>query len=93
MRASLAITENDVATSLENAMKDPGDVFARPNDVLHSAFSKEEQRKILRNWDDLLTQRQTATAEGMTKDAGEETADEVLQKVRTALTQLDEENL
>lgn len=73
-------------------MKDPSDVFARPHDVLDSAFSKDEQRKILRNWDDLLTQRQIATTEGMIKDAGEETADTVLQAVRTALTQLEEDN-
>jgi hypothetical protein len=55
-----------MSTPIEDAMRDPGDVFEGPGDVLTSDFSRDEQQQILESWEDQLQKRQLATAEGMT---------------------------
>ncbi len=75
--------------SFEDAMKDPCDIFASPRDVLESAFSREDKRKILKSWEDLIELRQTATQEGMANDTVPEASATVLQEVANALEQLE----
>ena len=76
--------------SFEDAMKDPSDIFARPRDVLESAFSREDKRKILKSWEDLIELRQTATQEGMASDTCAEASAAVLQEVANTLEQLED---
>lgn len=76
--------------TLEDAMRDPGDLFGHPNDVLASRFDAEEQRQILKSWEDQVAKRQLATGEGMAIDTEEDKRTELLlQDLATALQELD----
>ncbi|GEM_PF-2442691 len=69
----------------DNAMGDPADVFDRPRDVLDSSFDVEQQRNILRSWEDQVEKRQIATTEGMSRPAGAEDCAALLAEIADAL--------
>jgi hypothetical protein len=76
--------------TLEDAMRDPGDLFGHPKDVLDSRFAPEEQRQILQSWEDQMAKRQLATAEGMATDPNEERKiEQLLQDLANALQRLE----
>lgn len=69
----------------ETAMRDPGDVFDSPRDVLDSDFSTEQKRNILRSWEDQAEKRQIATAEGMARPGSVEDSGRLLADIADAL--------
>jgi len=69
----------------ETAMRDPGDVFDRPRDVLDSDFNTEQKRNILRSWEDQVEKRQIATAEGMAKPGSLEDCGPLLAELADSL--------
>jgi hypothetical protein len=73
----------------DDAMIDPEEVFAHPEEVLKSSFDEEQKRKILLSWQDQLDKRQIATSEGMSKDPGSDPISDNLQAVAVALTKLE----
>jgi hypothetical protein len=80
----MADAERQTRVNLEQALLDPGSVFASPEDVLlDERLSKQQKIEILRRWEYEAKENSVALNEGMPDGNGD-----LLQRILSAIRRL-----
>lgn len=83
-------TGQDRNLHMKEAMRDPGDTYASPEDVLEDRFlSASEKRKVLANWADEMRHILESRAENMSPAESGAVEEAMLQKITSAIDSLD----